>query len=100
MSQWYPKLAEYDYQGWHANPYVGREFYGIWGDFDVKITIDSRLCRSAGRAICRTRKKLGSAMSESGNMESGSQADTKTYHFIAPNVHDFMWGADPDFMHI
>ncbi|MEL7221336.1 MAG: M1 family peptidase, partial [Bacteroidota bacterium] len=40
MSQWYPKLAEYDYQGWHANPYIGREFHGIWGDFDVKITID------------------------------------------------------------
>ena len=40
MSQWYPKMCEYDYQGWHANPYIGREFYGIWGDFDVKITID------------------------------------------------------------
>src|SRR5690606_33634219 len=36
MAQWYPKMCEYDYQGWHANPYVGREFYGIWGDFDVK----------------------------------------------------------------
>ncbi len=31
MSQWYPKLCEYDYQGWHANPYVGREFHGVWG---------------------------------------------------------------------
>ena len=20
MTQWYPKMAEYDYQGWHANP--------------------------------------------------------------------------------
>ena len=41
MTQWYPKMAEYDYQGWHADPYIGREFYGVWGDFDVHITIDS-----------------------------------------------------------
>ena len=40
MTQWYPKLAEYDHQGWHAYPYVAREFHGVWGDFDVKITID------------------------------------------------------------
>ena len=40
MSQWYPKMCEYDYAGWHPNPYIAREFYGIWGDFDVNITID------------------------------------------------------------
>ncbi|HMH33798.1 MAG TPA: hypothetical protein VK543_12250, partial [Puia sp.] len=40
MSQWYPKICEYDYEGWHPTPYVAREFYGVWGDFDVKISID------------------------------------------------------------
>src|SRR5690625_4701389 len=40
MSQWYPKLAEYDFEGWHADPYIAREFHGVWGDFDVKLTID------------------------------------------------------------
>ena len=40
MSQWYPKLCEYDYEGWHPTPYVAREFYGVWGNFDVKISID------------------------------------------------------------
>ena len=40
MSQWYPKICEYDYEGWHATPYIGREFYGVWGDFDVTIHID------------------------------------------------------------
>ena len=40
MTQWYPKLAEYDEDGWHADQYVGREFYGVWGSFDVKIHID------------------------------------------------------------
>ena len=42
MSQWYPKLCEYDKDGWHANPYVGREFYGIWGSFDVRIQMDAK----------------------------------------------------------
>ena len=41
MTQWYPKLAEYDYEGWHPTPYVAREFYGVWGDYDVTINIDS-----------------------------------------------------------
>jgi hypothetical protein len=25
MSQWYPKMVEYDYQGWNTNPYIARE---------------------------------------------------------------------------
>ena len=42
MAQWFPKLAEYDFEGWHADPYIGREFYGVWGNFDLKLTIDNR----------------------------------------------------------
>lgn len=41
MVQWYFKMVEYDYQGWYVNFYVGWEFYGIWGDFDVIIYIDN-----------------------------------------------------------
>ena len=40
MAQWYPKMAEYDFEGWHADPYISREFHGVWGDFDIKLTID------------------------------------------------------------
>jgi hypothetical protein len=40
MAQWYPKIAEFDFEGWHADPYIAREFHGVWGNFDVKITID------------------------------------------------------------
>src|SRR5665213_320038 len=40
MSQWYPKMCEYDYEGWHTPQYVAREFYGVWGDYDVTIKID------------------------------------------------------------
>src|SRR5699024_7229351 len=41
MSQWYPKISAYDNDGWYPNPYIGREFYGVWGSFDVSISIDS-----------------------------------------------------------
>lgn len=30
MSQWYPKMAEYDFEGWHIDPYIAREFHGVW----------------------------------------------------------------------
>jgi hypothetical protein len=43
MTQWFPKLAEYDFEGWHPNPYIAREFHGVWGDYNVKITIDKKL---------------------------------------------------------
>ena len=38
MTQWYPKLCEYDHDGWHTEPYIGREFHGIWSDYDVSIS--------------------------------------------------------------
>jgi len=41
MSQWYPKMAMYDHLGWHADPYIGREFYAPFGSFDVRITLPS-----------------------------------------------------------
>ncbi len=47
MSQWYPKICEYDYEGWHPTPYVAREFYGVWGDFDVTISIDKNYILAA-----------------------------------------------------
>ena len=39
MSQWYPKMVEYDYQGWNTNPYIAREFYGVWGNYNVSINL-------------------------------------------------------------
>ncbi len=31
-------------EGWNADPYTGREFHGVWGDFDVKITLEQKVC--------------------------------------------------------
>lgn len=99
MSQWYPKLCEYDYQGWHANPYIAREFHGVWGDFDVKITIDKDYI-IGGTGYLQNPNDIGAGY-ETGNKAVQPKVvdGKKTWHFVAPNVHDFAWGADPDYTH-
>ncbi len=99
MSQWYPKMAEYDYNGWHPNPYVAREFYGVWGDYDVKITIDKTYILG-GTGYLQNASQIGYGYETPGTSVSRPSGNTLTWHFIAPNVHDFMWAADPEFRHI
>lgn len=96
MAQWYPKLCEYDYQGWHANPYIGREFYGAWGDFDVTISIDRDYVVAASGYI-QNPEEVGHGYNGSPLKPAGGKK--LSYHFIAPNVHDFVWAADPDYTH-
>ena len=93
MSQWYPKLCEYDYQGWHANPYIGREFYGVWGDFEVEIEIDGRYTVAAG-GVLQNADKMGRGYSDKEVKISDKKVKWK---WKAENVHDFMWAADRDF---
>ncbi|RMG78289.1 MAG: M1 family peptidase [Bacteroidetes bacterium] len=99
MSQWYPKMCEYDYQGWHANPYIGREFYGIWGDFDVTISIDADYILGA-TGYLQNPEEIGYGYEPKGTAVKRSNTGILTWHFVAPNVHDFMWAADPDYEHL
>jgi hypothetical protein len=99
MAQWYPKMAEYDYQGWHSNPYIGREFHGIWGDFDVKITIDKDFILG-GTGYVQNPNEVGHGYQEEGVKPGKGNNGKKTWHFKAPKVIDFMWAADPDFTHV
>ncbi len=98
MAQWYPKMCEYDYEGWHANPYIGREFHGVWGDFDVKITIDSAYT-IGGTGYLQNPQEIGHGYEEPGKKLKRPAGNKLTWHFKAPKVHDFMWAADPDFVH-
>ncbi|MFZ8836506.1 MAG: M1 family metallopeptidase [Flavobacteriales bacterium] len=84
MTQWYPKLCEYDHDGWHTEPYVGREFHGIWGDYDVTIHLP------AGCPVGATGVLQGD---EEQALTSG------TWRFVAENVIDFAWASDPDYVH-
>ena len=99
MSQWYPKLCEYDYEGWHPTPYVAREFYGIWGDFDVNITLDKSYI-IGGTGYLQNANQIGYGYEAAGAKVVRPAGNTLTWHFNAPNVHDFVWAADPDFKHL
>ncbi|MES2545265.1 MAG: M1 family metallopeptidase [Bacteroidota bacterium] len=115
MSQWYPKLAEYDFEGWHADPYIAREFHGVWGNFDVKITIDKDYILG-GTGYLQNKNEIGCGYQDASteivvptnnktkaksksSAKSKSNVKTKTWHFIAPNVHDFTWAADKEYLH-
>ena len=98
MTQWYPKLAEYDFEGWHPNPYIAREFHGVWGDYEVKITIDKNYILG-GTGYLQNSSEIGYGYHPKNKTINHSEKEKLTWHFFAPNVHDFTWAADPDFIH-
>ena len=96
MAQWYPKMAEYDSEGWNADPYTGREFHGVWGDFDVKITLDKDFMVAASGYL-QNAETIGKGYSD--RKRSKTKKGKITWHYIAPMVHDFTWAADVDYIH-
>ncbi|WP_431167190.1 M1 family metallopeptidase [Tenacibaculum halocynthiae] len=98
MTQWYPKMAEYDFEGWHTPPYLGREFHGVWGDFDVTLHINKNYV-VGGTGYIQNPQEVGHGYEnkkEELNIPSGKKL---TWKFKAPNVHDFTWAADPEYIH-
>ena len=83
MAQWYPKICAYDKDGWHPNPYVGREFYGEYGTFDVEITMNQDFVIGGTGEVKNEITRKGQ----------------NTWTFHAENVHDFVWAADKDYQH-
>ncbi len=104
MAQWFPKLCQYDQHGWQNNQFVLREFYGVWGKYDVKITLPAKLVVGAsgdlqnplevghGYEFDRDSVKMPAPDAE-------KLQGTKTWHFVAFPVHDFAWVADADYIH-
>jgi hypothetical protein len=103
MSQWYPKLCEYDSWGWHTDTYIGREFYGVWSDFEVNITISSEYVLGA-TGVLQNGDEIGFGYENTpgkvkSNSSNGKPKPFQTWRWKAENVHDFMWAADPDYRH-
>ncbi len=98
MAQWYPKLAEYDERGWHADPYVAREFFGVWGDFDVTLEMDSAFTIAA-TGVLQDPHEIGHGYPMGRKKLSRPTGDKLKWRFKAHNVHDFAWAADKSYVH-
>ncbi|MDI9310107.1 MAG: M1 family metallopeptidase [Limnohabitans sp.] len=99
MAQWYPKMAEYDSDGWQADPYIAREFHGVFGNFDVNITIDKNYVLG-GSGYLQNPNEIGKGYEDNGvKVNYPKKTKELTWHFYAPNVHDFTWAADKDYIH-
>ena len=99
MAQWYPKMAEYDYMGWHAHPYIAREFHGVFGNFDIKIHIDREYVVAA-TGYLQNPEEVGHGYESADMQVQQPSGDKLTWHFKSDYQHDFMWAADPDYVHV
>lgn len=115
VTQWFPKPAVYDQNGWHPLPYLSQgEFYSEYGAYDVSITLPKNyvvgatgdmidgeeelafLEKNADETVKMIeentvpRNKLGYPIVK----EIPSDTALKTLHFHQENVHDFAWFAD------
>jgi hypothetical protein len=104
ISQWYPKLAVYDYKGWHPMPYLDQgEFYSEFGSYDVTITVPKNYIVMA-TGNCKTldeQKWMDSLASLPLPADTlfrksfpTSAIETKEIRFVEDSVHDFAWFAD------
>jgi Peptidase family M1 domain len=118
MTQWYPKPAVYDRDGWHPMPYLDQgEFYAEFGNYDVKLTLPDNYVVAAtgylqtgsewtflskksidtegGVKAYKSGKKAAEIWSDS---IPKSSDNFKTVRYTAQNVHDFAWFADKRFL--
>ena len=98
MTQWFPKMAEYDFEGWHTPPYLGREFHGVWGNFEVTIHIDKKYT-VAGTGYLQNPQEIGHGYTKNNTSVKTTKRNKLSWHFKATNVHDFTWAADPEYIH-
>ncbi len=115
ITQWYPKPAVYDKEGWHQMPYLGQgEFYSEYGSFDVSITLPKNYVVGATGDL-QTQSEIAFldkiAIETAEAVESGkgyrtiegienlidfpeSSDEMKTINYTQSRVHDFAWFAD------
>ncbi len=107
ITQWYPKPAVYDKDGWHQMPYLGQgEFYSEYGTFDVYITLPANYVVGATGDLVGGEKELAwldEKVKETKAIDyfdyddmvfPASSDSVKTLHYHQEKVHDFGWFAD------
>ena len=94
VTQWYPKIAEYDYDGWATFDYIGREFHAPFSDFEVNIKIDKNYVIGAGGTLENPSEVKGYETKPSIKADKSNKV---TWRWTAKNMLDFAWAADRDY---
>jgi len=112
VTQWYPKPAVFDKNGWHKISYLSQgEFYSEFGSFDVKITLPKNYVLAAtgnrvdaieeeqwlAQKIEQTKQMILEKKYSNDLSFPLSDKELKTIRFKQNHVHDFAWFADKRF---
>lgn len=114
ITQWFPKPAVYDKNGWNAIPYLNQgEFYSEYGTFDVSITLPANYVVGAtgdlqtaseieflNKKADETSGQLGkyTTSKSATNVDPESSTEWKTIRYTQKDVHDFAWFADKKYL--
>ncbi len=113
ITQWYPKPAVYDKNGWNQMPYLNQgEFYSEYGSFDVSITLpENYVVGATGDLQDASELKFLEQKAEFAKNNPDafltrkkgqapfppSSSNWKTIRYTQSKVHDFAWFADKRF---
>ncbi len=119
ITQWYPKAAVYDKNGWHPMPYLDQgEFYSDFGNYEVSISLPANYVVAATGLLIKDSTAL--LIKENQPLQLANTVKEKTNFLVAKknvavaaitpssqnirtivyqqnNVIDFAWFADKDF---
>lgn len=105
ITQWYPKPAVYDCNGWHPMPYLGQgEFYSEFGSFEVEISLPRNYVVGATGELQTASEIafLDALEKKPKNFDNDmrfppSDPEIKTIVYRQDSIHDFAWFADKRF---
>mgnify|MGYP000704693224 CR=1 FL=1 len=107
FTQWYPKPAVFDRDGWHPMPYLNQgEFYSEYGTFDVRISVpENYIVASTGELKTESEFEFIDSLASLTypdsllvEFDSVSSNTFKTLHYRQNNIHDFAWFTQKNFL--
>ena len=101
ITQWYPKPAVFDVNGWNPIPYLNQgEFYSEFGSFDVNITLPKNyIIAATGVLLTKVEEEFRNDKGKNTGVIENTYIKTpnKTVHFFQDSIHDFAWFASKNF---
>lgn len=111
--QWFPKICVYDRKfGWDTYQHLNKEFYADFGTYEVSLDFPSNYVVEATGAIQNRKEVLPDELREKLDVSNFKdkpwneapsvitpykKGERKTWKFVAENVHDFAFTADPTY---